>query len=312
MLSNPGRANTLVLAAFLAFVLLGGTNMVAVRFSNRELPPFWGASVRFFAAVVLLCAFAVIQRLEFPRGRALAGAAAYGALGFGAAYAFGYVGFQRVSAGLGAVTLALTPLITFGLAVLQGQEPFRWRPLAGGAVALGGIALMFRGAVGTAVLPVLSLLALLAMATAAAEASILVKRFPRSHPVTTNIVAMLTGAVLLLILSLIAREPRRLPTAASTWVAVGYLVVLGSSAAFVLLLFVLKNWPASSVAYQFVLFPLVAISLSALLEGAALSLPLLAGAGVVLAGVYVGAVTHTPFARTPHRLGTEPCLTCAE
>jgi drug/metabolite transporter (DMT)-like permease len=194
---------------------------------------------------------------------------------------------------------------------MQGQEPFRWRPLAGGAVALVGIALMFRGAAGTAV-PVLSLLALLAMATSAAEASILVKRFPRSHPVTTNVVAMLTGAILLLVLSLIFREPRRLPTMGSTWAALVYLVVLGSSAAFVLFLFVLKHWPASSVAYQFVLFPLVAISLSALLEGAAFSPALLAGAGVVLAGVYVGSVTHAPFARTPHRLGTEPCLTCAE
>lgn len=311
MVGTPARTNRWVLAAFLAFVVLGGTNMVAVRFSNRELPPFWGASIRFFAAVVILVAFAAVQRLEFPRGRALIGAVIYGVLGFGAAYAFGYVGLRHVPAGLAAVTLALTPLITFGLAVTQGQEPFRWRPLAGGAVALIGIALMFSGSVSAAV-PVLSLLALIAMAGSAAEASIVVKRFPRSHPVTTNVVAMLTGAILLLILSFVFREPHPLPGRASTWVALTYLVVLGSSTAFVLFLYVLRNWTASSVSYQFVLFPFVAVTLSAVLERVSFPPTLLAGMGIVLVGVYVGVVSKVPFVRTPHRLGTEPCLNCAE
>lgn len=303
--------NGQTLLAFGAMVLIGGLNFIAVRFSNRELPPFWGASIRFFAAIIVLAAFAAIQRLQYPRGLALIGAVIYGLLGFGAAYAFGYVGFVHVPAGLAAVILALTPLITFGLAVIQGQEPFRWRPLTGGLVALVGIALMFSGTM-TAAVPLFSLLALLAMAGSAAEASIVVKRFPRSHPVTTNVVAMLTGAVLLLILSFVYREPHPLPVRTSTWVALTYLVVLGSSTAFVLFLYVLKNWTASSVSYQFVLFPFVAVTLSALLERVSFPPTLLAGMGVVLAGVYVGVVSRVPFVRMPHRLGPEPCLNCAE
>ena len=297
--------------AFVAVVVIGGTNFVAVRFSNRELPPFWGASIRFFSAAAVLAGFAIVQRLDFPRGPALTGAVAYGILGFGAAYAFAYWGLQRVSAGLAAVTLALTPVITFGLAVAQGQEPFRWRPLAGAAVALAGITVMFRGSVSDAI-PVLSLLALVATGGLSAEASIVVKRFPRSHPVTMNVVGMLTGAVVLLILSLISREPHPLPSQASTWVALAYLVVLGSSTIFVLFLYVLQHWSASSVAYQFVLFPLVALTLSSVLERASFPPTLLAGMAFVLAGVYAGAVSQVPFVRAPHRLGTEPCLNCAE
>jgi len=311
MVAVPARPNRWILAAFVAVVVIGGTNFVAVRFSNRELPPFWGASIRFFAAAAVLATFAVVQRLEFPRGSALTGAVAYGILGFGAAYAFGYWGLQRISAGLAAVTMALTPLITFGLAVAQGQEPFRWRPLAGGAVALAGIGVMFRGSVSDAI-PVLSLLAIIATAGSSAEASIVVKRFPRSHPVTMNMVGMLTGAVVLLVLSFISREPHPLPSQAQTWVALGYLVVLGSSTIFVLFLYVLKHWSASSVAYQFVFFPLVALTLSSVLERASFPPTLLAGMAFVLAGVYVGTVSQVPFVRTPHRLGTEPCLNCAE
>ncbi len=39
--------DALTLAAFAVAVTLGGGNLLAVRVSNRELPPFWGAGLRF-------------------------------------------------------------------------------------------------------------------------------------------------------------------------------------------------------------------------------------------------------------------------
>lgn len=305
------RGNQLALAAFLSVVLIGGTNFVAVRFSNRELPPFWGATIRFALAALLLFAIVIAQRLPFPRGRGLLGAIVYGALGFGASYALGYWALQRVPAGLAAITLASSPLFTFGLAVLHRQEQFRWQPLIGGVIALGGIAVMFSRSAGAEV-PLASLLAVVVMALCIAEASVLFKQFPKSHPITTNAIAMATGVVILLALSFFFNEPRVLPKASSTWVALGYLVFLGSSVAFVLFLFVLKRWAASAVAYQFVLFPLVAIAAAALLERQTVAPSVLLGGLVVLLGVYVGVVAKTPFIQTPHRLGSEPCLTCAE
>jgi hypothetical protein len=43
------------------------------RFSNRELAPLWGASLRFALAAALLLAVMVLLGLAFPRGRALVG-----------------------------------------------------------------------------------------------------------------------------------------------------------------------------------------------------------------------------------------------
>lgn len=305
------RGNPLALAAFLTFVLIGGTNIVAVRFSNRELPPFWGATIRFILAALLLFAFVILQRLPFPRGRGLLGAVVYGVLGFGGSYAFGYWALRRVPAGLAAITMASSPLFTFGLAVLHRQERFRWRPLLGGLIALGGIGVMFSRSASAAV-PLASLLAVVAMALCIAEASVIVKQFPKSHPITTNAIAMATGMVILFGLSVFFHEPRALPKQPSTWIALGYLVLLGSSVGFVLFLYVLKRWAASAVAYQFVLFPFVAIAVSALLERQTVAPAVLLGGLVVLLGVYVGVVAKTPFVQTPHRLGSEPCLTCAE
>ena len=67
-----------ILLAFAGVVLLAGSNIVAVRFSNRELDPFWGAGLRFLGASVILWALVARGRYPLPRGRALGGAFVYG------------------------------------------------------------------------------------------------------------------------------------------------------------------------------------------------------------------------------------------
>ena len=83
-------------------MLIGGSNFVAVRFSNAELPPYWGAALRFLPASMLLLAAMAIWRIPFPHGASLRGAAVYGALNFGLGYALTYYGLQDAPAGTGA------------------------------------------------------------------------------------------------------------------------------------------------------------------------------------------------------------------
>ncbi len=118
----------------------------------------------------------------------------------------------------------------------------------------------------------------------------LVRRFPRLHPVTMNAVGMTTGAALLLAGSALAREPLVLPRHAATWVALGYLVLVGSVLVFVLYLVVLRYWTASRAAYVFVLIPFVTVVLSAWLDHEPVGTRLVLGGLLVLAGVYVGAL----------------------
>jgi drug/metabolite transporter (DMT)-like permease len=277
----------MVLAAFLVMVLLGGSNFVAVRFSNVELPPFWGAGSRFILSAVILAVIALALRVPFPRGRTLAGASLYGLLGFGAFYALTYVGLQNASAGSGAVLLSMAPLTTFLLAFAQRQERFRWRALAGALVAVAGIAVMF-GAPGG--VPLGSVVAFLGGAVAVSEAGVIAKWFPKAHPVSMNAVAMGVGSVLLLALSRIAGESWELPARTATWTAFVYLILLGSVGLFVLYLFILKSWSASRTAYAFVLFPVVASLLGLWLEGDPITPALALGGIIVIGGVYVGAL----------------------
>lgn len=280
------------LTAFVAMSVLAGGNGVAIRFSNRELAPLWGAGLRFALATALLVALMAVLRLTLPHGMAMTGAVLYGAFAIGAAFALAYYGLVRIHAGLGQTLLALVPLATPFLAVLQRQERLRAGAVVGALLALAGIAVMSNATVREDV-PVLSLLALVGSAMCFAQAAVLVRRFPRVHPVTMNAVGMGTGAVLLIAGALVAQEPLELPRQAATWLAIGYLVPVGSVLVFVLYLVVLQHWTASRASYAFVLIPVVTLALSAWLDEEPVSAGLILGGFLVLTGVYVGALRET-------------------
>ena len=131
-----------MLAAFLAIIVLGGSNAVAIKIGHGELPPFWGATMRFGLATVLLGAIALVARPPWPRGRSLVGAVLYGLIGFAASNAFAYFGLVDAPAGVAGVLVATAPLLTLLLAVVQRLEKFRWQGMVGSLVAAAGIAVV--------------------------------------------------------------------------------------------------------------------------------------------------------------------------
>lgn len=284
------RPDTTVLLVFAIVVIVGGSNFVAVRFSNRELPPFFGAGARFAATALLLFALSAAMRLPLPRGRALAGALGFGILNFGVSYALAYWALLSAPAALAATLVALTPLITFLGAAALGDEPFRWSGVTGGVIAVAGVGLIFFEQVHD--VPTAALVALVLQAVTIAAATIWTKRLPRAHPVATNAVAMVPGAGLLFLLAILARETPVAPARPETWVALGYLV-LSSAVLFVGLFFVIRRWTASASSYATVLFPVVTIAVGAIVAREMVGPWFIAGGVLVLAGVWVGALSSS-------------------
>ena len=285
--SNAGPSQATLLA-FGAVVLLGGVNAIAVKVTVAELAPFWSAALRFIAAGLLMLLLVAATRRTLPRGRSLTGAVVYGVVGFAASFGFAYAGLRDVPAGTAMDLIALTPLLTFGLAIAHGQERFHAQGLFGALIAVVGVGIIFVDQL-SADVPLVSLLLVLGATAAIAESAVLVKGVPHSDPFATNAVAMLTGGGLLLALSLVTREPRILPVQADTWAAIGYLVVLGSVAMFALFLFTLQRWTASAVSYVTLLMPLVTVAVAAVLTDERITMSFVLGGTVILAGVYVGA-----------------------
>ena len=277
------------LAAFIVGSVLAGGNAVGVRVSNRELDPLWGAGLRFLLAACLLGVVTAVMRLTLPRGRALMGVLLYGALIFGGAFSFAYYALVRIHAGLGQTLLALVPLATLLLAILQRQERLRFAAVVGTLISVVGIGVI-SGVSGSESLPLLSLLASLGAVLCFAQATVLVRHFPPVHPVTTNAIGMTIGAAILLALSAARNESTVLPDRGGTWLAIAYMVVLGSGPVFVLYVVVVRLWSASRAAYSFVLIPVLTVLLSAWIDDEPISAGFVLGGLLVLAGVYVGAL----------------------
>jgi drug/metabolite transporter (DMT)-like permease len=285
---KPDR-NGRALAAFIVGTALAGGNAVGVRVSNRELDPLWGAGLRFLLAALLLGAFMAVMRLTIPRGRALLGVLLYGTLIFGGAFSFTYYALVRIHAGLGQTLLALVPLATLLLAVLQRQERLRLVAVVGTLFSIAGIGVI-SGVFGGESMPLLSVLAVLGAVLCFAQATVLVRHFPPVHAVTTNALGMTAGGAILVALSLLLKESIVLPESGATWLALAYMVVLGSGPVFVLYLVVVRLWSASRAAYTFVLIPLVTVLLSAWIDDEPIGVGFVFGGLLVLAGVYVGAL----------------------
>jgi len=279
-------------AAFAGAVVIGGANFIAVSVSNEALAPLYGAALRFAAAAFLFLLLLRVRGVPLARGRPAAGAVAYGVLGFGLTYGFLYHALLGLPAGTASVVVASTPLFTLLFAVLVGQERLSYRGVGGGLLAIAGIGVLSLGTADPA--PgaglALSYLAFCVLGTAAAAASsVVAKALPEVHPLNMNAIGMIAGSLCLALGSLAMGEPWVLPREGRTWVAVGWLVILGSVGLFQLFLYVIRRWTASATVYAITGMPLVAVVLGALILGQPITAEVVAGGGLVIAAVYVGA-----------------------
>lgn len=277
------------LAAFAAFVIVSGGASVAIRFTYAEIAPFWGAAMRFVLGALFFWIAALVMKVKFPRGRALIGAVLYGSLAMGLSFSLIYWGLVKTPASLYQILMATVPLLTLFLATLHRLEAFRSRGLIGALLSVAGIALAMGGSKGTA-LSLPHIAGIILAAASMAEAGIVVKKFPRSHPIMMNAVGMTVGALILGIVSILSGETWTTPTQTSTWLAFGYIVVFVTVIAFFLYLFVLGRWTASGTSYGFVLIPLITVVLATSLAGEQITMSFIAGALLVLLGVWFGAL----------------------
>jgi drug/metabolite transporter (DMT)-like permease len=111
----------------------------------------------------------------------------------------------------------------------------------------------------------------------------------RQHPVAMNFVAMSIGALVLLIVAAAAGERLVLPDEGETQLALVYLVA-ATVGLFLLVLAVVQRWTASATSYVFVLMPVVAIAVGALIADEKITPTTVLGGAIVCVGVLVGAV----------------------
>lgn len=282
-------ADSKTYAAFFLAMVIGGANFIAVSLSNRELPPIFGATLRFALATLFFFLLARAWRIPLARGRDAIGAVIYGLLNVGAAYALLYYALVGLNAGMVAVIVASVPLFTLAIAVLFGQERLSINRVAGGILAVIGIVIL-RGFGGEFIFSYF--LAALLGAVAVAASSVVAKAYPNVHPLNMNSIGTAAGTFLLAFISLVFGEQWVLPHESTTWIAVGWLVIAGSVGLFQLWLFVIKRWTASATVYALTGMPVIAAGLGIFMLDQPVTMEILAGGVLVIAAVYVGVIAE--------------------
>jgi drug/metabolite transporter (DMT)-like permease len=289
---NPARSGLperTTLVAFLLYVIVAGGSAIAVRTTYGELSPFWAASSRFLVASAAVWAFVRFRHIPLPRGRALLGAVLFGTLTGGLAFALITWGLEAMPASRYQILMATVPLLTVLFSFLHGVEAISPRRILGSFLAVGGIALTL-GRASSSQLSLECTAAILLGAACMAEGGVVIKMFPPIPPIMTNAIGLTVGGLVLAVASLISGEKWTIPARTSTWIALVYLVVFASVLGFLMYIRVLSKWSASGASYAFVLSPLVTMVAASTLAGENITWGFLVGAGMVLAGVFVGVL----------------------
>jgi drug/metabolite transporter (DMT)-like permease len=206
---------------------------------------------------------------------------------FGADYGLIYWAEQHIESGLTAILFATLPLITIFLAHLYlPGDRITPRKLAGTLLAFAGVVALFADRLQIDSSKSVPMLAVVASAVCAAAAGVYSKRHGHGlHPAALNAPAMLVGAVVLGVASVLRGEGLRLPTDAGTWGAILYLAVAGSVFTFLVYFSLLKTWSVTSLSFISVFTPVIALVLGFLVLGERPTISTVVGAACILAGV---------------------------
>jgi drug/metabolite transporter (DMT)-like permease len=278
-----------------------GSTYLGIRIAVQAgLPPLVSGGVRFIVAGLLLATIIAVRRrpgtLRVSR-RQLASAALAGALLLFGGNGLVMVAEQTVPSGLAALMIAAVPLWIVVLRGVTGDRPHRWTILGvlGGLIGLAVLCLPGSSASGASALGI-GLLILAPMFWSLGSFLSSRVAMPRD-PFVATVWEMLAGGSVMLVVGLARGELAGFSpadTSASGWVALAYLVVFGSIAAFTSYIWLLQNARLSLVATYAYVNPVVAVLLGALILDEAVTWPILVGGAIVVLGVGIVVTTERP------------------
>lgn len=277
-----------------AMFMWGGT-WIAGRVIAQELPaPLAAAALRFLLAGLALAAFALAREGRIPRLRnggewgVVSGLALTGILLYGLCF---FYGLKHITAGRGALVVALNPVVVALAAWLLGQERMTARKFAGVGIALSGcltvigngapLALL-HGAVG------LGEWLILGCALAWASYTFIGRQATKTlSPLAATLYASLLGALLLGLAALLEGGIDLADWSGRVWSSVLFLAIGGTALAYTWFADGVRRLGVARASVFINLVPVFAVLQAAVLLDERLGLAVLAGGLLVIAGVWL-------------------------
>ena len=313
------RADARVWTALWAVYLVWGSTYLAIRVVVRPsvgtgLPPLLAAGVRFVIAGAVLLAVTVRRPAADGRPDPLGPRQWAACAVIGLALLLGGNGVvsvaeRHVASGAAAVLIATVPIWAALLAAAFAHEAVSVRHALGLVLGLGGVVVLSAGTGGGRI-DTAGVLELLAAAILWAAGSVWSRGAPLPRrPLVMTGMQMLCGGVGCAVAGLAAGEGGQVHLAAvpaRSWLALGYLIVLGSMVAYTAYVWVLGNAPLSLATTYAYVNPLVAVLLGSVILGEPFTMRTALATAVIVGGVALIVSTPRPPAPAP-----QPAETCS-
>ena len=284
----------------LVLYFVWGSTYLGIAYAVETIPPFLMAAIRFALAGLVLLTWSILRsRGEFvmPSRREWRDSAIVGALLLGGGMGMVAWGEQTIPSGIAALIIGLMPVWVAVLGRMFLGERLPGIAVAGIVIGFAGVGILVAPTIAgdSGALDPLGLLALLISPISWSAGSLFASHratLPKQPLVATGL-QMLTGAVVLSVMALLAGEPARFAPAAvsrDSLVALAYLTIIGSLLAFTVYGWLLRVAPLPFIATYAYVNPVVAVILGTVVRNEALD-PRTLVAGAVIVGAVALIVT---------------------
>jgi drug/metabolite transporter (DMT)-like permease len=282
--------------------LIWGSTWLFIKVGLVGVPPFLGAGLRFLISAAIVGVMLAARRTRLRSRGELRPAfaltrddkiciASLALLVFWLDYALVYWAEVYISSGLTAVLFSTMPLMTALMAAFWTRsERLTGRKIAGIVVGAAGTLLLFWPSEHVSTMTVLGMLAALGGSlTSAINLVMLKKHGGRSDPFVLNFFGMGIGTIFLLAMSAVLERGETVVWTRSNVIALLYLALLGSVAAFSIYYYLIKRMDATIVSLTTLIIPIVALALGRVFLDEQVTRLSVAGIVTVLAGVAIAA-----------------------
>lgn len=274
---------------FATTVLLWGTTWIAIAFQVGPVPALVSVFYRFaLAAALFFALLAATGRLRAPTRRDAPFILAQALCLFSCNFLCFYNGARFIPSGLESVIFSLATVFNAVNARLFFGERITGRALIAGGLGVAGVALMFAHDLMVEInLDVLKGVGLSVLGTTLFSLGNMVSRRNSKAgipPLTANAWGMAYASLALLALLIVTGTPLVIPTDAIYLGALVHLSVLGSIVGFTTYLMLVARIGSDRAAYATVMFPIIALALSAGFEGYVWDTRTFLGLALALAG----------------------------